>query len=459
MNNSTTADFAIIGGGISGLATAWFLQDAGFSVQLFEKNARVGGCIGTSDEDGYLVEAGPNSTLENTTAIGELVESVNLSRQLCEANREAKRRYIIKHGELLPLPGSPPAFLTTPLFSPLAKLRLLAEPFIGRLKCPHRKICEESIADFVRRRLGNEFLDWAIDPFVSGVYAGDPERLSVEAATRKIHALEMEYRSLIIGAIRRQMAGKRSGPAPSGRLISFADGMQSLPDAIASALGSERVHTGVGIDALQQQEDSWLLQRDDQQTLQAKQVVLCLPADAAATLLEPIAPHISSELDEIEYAPIASVATGFRREQISHPLDGFGALIPRREHLETLGSLFSSTLFPGRAPKDHVLFTSFIGGARNPHVIEHHSDALVTRVLKDLGPLLGISGAPVYQKVQIWERAIPQYTIGHNGRITRVRHAMERLGGIHARANWLDGISVADCISHARDFAHSMKAQ
>ena len=459
MNNSTTVDFAIIGGGISGLATAWFLRDAGFSVQLFEKSPRVGGCIGTSDEDGYLVEAGPNSTLENNSAIGELVDSVNLSRQLREANREAKRRYIIKHGELLPLPASPLAFLTTPLFSPLAKLRLMAEPFIGRLKCPHRMICEESIADFVRRRLGNEFLDWAIDPFVSGVYAGDPERLSVEAATRKIHALEMEYRSLIIGAIRRQLAGKRSGPAPSGRLISFADGMQSLPDAVATELGSECVHPGVGIERLQQQQNTWLLHRDDQQTVQASQVVLCLPADAAATLMQAIAPHVSSELDAIEYAPIASVATGFHRDQIRHPLDGFGALIPRREHLETLGTLFSSTLFPGRAPRDHVLFTSFIGGARNPQVIEQHSDALVTRVLKDLGPLLGISGAPVYQKVQVWQRAIPQYTIGHNGRITRVRHALERLGGIHARANWLDGISVSDCIKHARDFAHSMQAK
>ena len=459
MNNSTAVDFAIIGGGISGLATAWFLQEAGFSVQLFEQRSRVGGCIGTSDEDGYLVETGPNSTLENNTAIGELVESVALSRQLREANSEARRRYIIKHGELLPLPGSLLAFLTTPLFSPLAKLRLLAEPFIGRLNCPRRMICEESIADFVRRRLGNEFLDWAIDPFVSGVYAGDPERLSVEAATRKIHALEMEYRSLLIGAIRRQMAGKRSGPAPSGRLISFADGMQSLPDAVAAALGSECVHTGIGITRLQQHNNAWTLRQDDQQTVQASQVVLCLPADAAAKLMDPIAPHVSCELKAIEYAPIASVATGFHRNQISHPLDGFGALIPRREHLETLGSLFSSTLFPGRAPKDHILFTSFIGGARNPRVIAHHSDALVTRVLKDLGPLLGISGAPTYQKVQIWKRAIPQYTIGHNGRITRVRHALERLGGIHARANWLDGISVSDCISHARDFARAMQAK
>ena len=452
-------DFAIIGGGISGLATAWFLREAGHSVHVLEQADRVGGCIASSDEDGYLVEAGPNSTLENNTALGELVEGIKISRQLHEANNSAKRRYVLKHGKLQPLPASPISFITTPLFSPTAKLRLLAEPFIGRLKCPHRAICEESIADFVRRRLGNEFLDWAIDPFVSGVYAGDPEKLSVEAATRKIHALEMEYGSLIIGAIRRAMAGRRTGPAPSGRLISFADGMQTLPDGIAAALGPDCVRTGIGVDKLVRDQQGWQVHINGQPTLQARQVVLSLPADATAALLQPLAPHISAELQDIEYAPIASVALGFQRAQVSHPLDGFGFLVPRRERLEVLGSLFSSTLFPGRAPRDHVTLTSFIGGARNPRIVEQHSDAIVTRVLKDIGPLLGIHGSPVYQKVQVWQRAIPQYNIGHNGRITRVRHALERLGNIHARANWLDGISVSDCVAHARDFAQAMQSK
>ena len=449
-------DFAIIGGGISGLSTAWFLHEGGQSVQVLEKSSRAGGCIGTSDEDGYLVEAGPNSTLENNSALGELVEGVNLSRQLHEANAQATRRYVLKHGELQALPGSPWSFLTTSLFSPAAKLRLLAEPFIGRLKCPHRKICEESIADFVRRRLGNEFLDWAIDPFVSGVYAGDPERLSVEAATRKIFALEQAYGSLMVGAVRRALAGRRTGPAPSGRLISFADGMQTLPNGIADALGADRVRTGITVDKLERDQQGWQIHIAGQETLQAKNIVLSLPSDAAATLLEPLAPHIATELQEIEYAPIASVAVGFARDQVSHPLDGFGFLVPRREHIETLGCLFSSTLFPGRAPKGHVTLTSFIGGARNPRVIEQHSDALVTRVLKDIGPLLGISGAPSYQRVQVWQRAIPQYTIGHNSRITRIRHGLERLGNIHARANWLDGISVSDCVANAREFANTM---
>lgn len=449
-------DFAILGGGISGLATAWFLQERGHSVQVFEKNARVGGCIGSNDENDFLVERGPNSTLENNSAIGDLIESVGLQRQLREANPQAKRRYVMKHRELIALPGSPPAFLATRLFSPLAKLRLLAEPFIGRAKCGHRQICEESIADFVRRRLGNEFLDWAIDPFVSGVYAGDPERLSVQAATRKIYALEQEYRSLIVGAVRRKLAGRRSGPAPAGRLVGFADGMQTLPDAIAAALGSERVATGAAVEQLTRTEQGWRLTIPGRQPVDARQVVLSLPADSAAALLQPLSPHLANELEAIEYAPVASVALGFRREQVSHPLDGFGFLVPRREQLQTLGSLFSSTLFPGRAPKDHVLTTSFIGGARNPRVLGQHQDALVTQVLKDIGPVLGVSGAPVFQQITIWERAIPQYTIGYNARLTRVRHALGQLGNIHARANWLDGISVADCIGNAREFARSV---
>ena len=203
-------DFAVVGAGISGLSAAWFLRERGFSVRVFEAGSDVGGSIRSFLSQDFLVEAGPNSTLDNTDALGELVRGVGLDHRLQEANSRAKRRYILKHGELLPLPASPPAFIKTSLFSARGKLRLLAEPFIGRAKS------EETIADFVRRRLGPEFLDWAIDPFVSGVYAGDPERLSVRAATAKIYALEDQYRSLIVGAIRRALQGASQGRPPRG---------------------------------------------------------------------------------------------------------------------------------------------------------------------------------------------------------------------------------------------------
>jgi oxygen-dependent protoporphyrinogen oxidase len=440
-------DFALVGAGISGLATAWFLQRAGFSVSVFEAAAEPGGTIGSYREAGFLIERGPNSTLENTEALGELIAGVGIRAELQLANPQARRRYILKQGRLLPLPLSPLAFLRTPLFSGRAKLRLLGEPFVGRAQE------EESIAQFVRRRLGSEFLDWALDPFVSGVYAGDAERLSVQAAVGKVYALEREYGSLLLGAVRRALAGGRSGPAPAGRLISFSGGMAALPRAVSAALG-EAVQLGTRVTRLERMETGWRLHRAGKPlAVPARRVVLAMPAYAAAALVEPFAAKLASELRDIEYPPVASVALGFPRSAVQHPLDGFGFLVPRRLGVETLGCLFSSTLFPGRAPQGQVLLTAFIGGARNPQLLERKPEALVQQVLRDIEPVLGLRGEPSLRQVSCWPRAIPQYQIGHLQRLHRIDAAFSALPGLYRRANWSDGISVADCVRNGRDFA------
>lgn len=444
-------DFAIVGAGISGLSSAWFLRQQGFSVCVVEAAGQVGGTIRSTRHDGFLIEGGPNSTLENTDALGELIRGVGLEGGLQAANPAANRRYILKQERLVQMPGNALEFLRTPLFSTRGKLRLLAEPFIGRAPA------DESIADFVRRRLGREFLDWAIDPFISGVYAGDPERLSVRFATRKIHALEARYRSLFVGALLRLLRGGRSGPAPSGRMISFSSGMQAFPQAVARSLG-DMVRVGSGVAALNRQAEGWrLILEGNSGSIAARRVVLALPAYRAADLLQPLSAPLSEALNAIEYAPVASVALGFDRDQVGHPLDGFGFLIPGREGRKTLGTLFSSTLFPGRAPADHVLLTAFIGGARNQRVTEMNETELMAQVLAEIRPILNIQGDPMLVRVQRWRHAIPQYRLGYGELLERIRRLLGAQEGLYARANWLDGISLSDCVRNGREFAREMK--
>jgi len=451
-SNAGQIDYAIIGGGISGLASAWFLQQRGYSVQVLEAASEIGGTLRSRVESGFLIEQGPNSTLENTDALGELISGVGLNDSLQVANPVSNRRYILKNQRLESLPLGVKDFLRTPLFSARGKLRLLAEPFI------RRATTEESIAEFVRRRLGEEFLDWAIDPFISGVYAGDPERLSIRAATAKIYALEVESGSLIRGMVRRLFQGKKTGPTPSGRMISFAGGMQTLARGISLTLGAS-VRTQSRVTALEFSADGrWRIRIAPTATLGADMVIarailICIPADQAAQLLAPLSPIAATILQSIRYPAVASVALGFRREQIKHPLDGFGFLIPRRCNIETLGTLFSSSLFPNRAPDGCVLLTSFLGGARNSHLAEYDDDELSQKILQDISPTLGITGMPTLRAVTVWPRAIPQYELGHLTQLANLDNALNKFPQLFTRANWRDGISVADCVRNARDFA------
>jgi oxygen-dependent protoporphyrinogen oxidase len=248
--------------------------------------------------------------------------------------------------------------------------------------------------------------------------------------------------------------GRAGGPQPGGRLVSFRGGMQTLPVAIARELG-ERVVPGAAVTGLTRAGEAWIV-RTARREYRARQVLLALPAYAAAKLLEPLSADAARELAAVVYAPIAAVGLGFRRAQIRHALDGFGMLIPRRENRKTLGTLFSSTLFPGRAPDGHALLTAFIGGARHPGIAQADDAVVIERILADLRPLLGIEGAPVMTRVTRWSRAIPQYELGHLERLARLDAALAALPGLHLRANYRDGISVADCVQNAHAFAARM---
>lgn len=442
--SSERLDVVIVGGGISGLTTAFHLKRGGLRVAVLEAAERVGGAMETFSDGPWRFEMGPNTVLENNPGVGRLIEKSGMEGEKITASPTAKRRYLFKGGTLVPLPSGPVGFLKTPLFPASAKLRLLKEPWIGR---PDNGT-EESIAQFVRRRLGQAFLDYAVGPFVSGVYAGDPERLSVRWAVPKIHGLEAEHGSLIRGALAR-----RKGPAPGGAMISFREGLEELPKKLAWEIGD--VRTGVLARRVIRTDGGFRVETADG-AVEADRVVLAVPADAAARLLDEATSGKSRLFDEIAYAPVAIVSLGFRRANVGHPLEGFGFLSPRKEGLHVLGCLFPSEIFPARAPEGHVALAAFVGGRTNPDIVGWSDERILSTVLSELRGPLGLTGEPAFKMVRRWRRAIPQYEIGHGRFVERARELERELPGLRIGGNFVGGVSVPDCIRNGTALAEEM---
>jgi oxygen-dependent protoporphyrinogen oxidase len=440
-------DAIVVGAGVSGLAAAFGLEKRGFDVELLEAAARAGGVIESRRRDGFLYETGPNSTLDTTPLIAELLRDVGIENERANVASVGDTRYIVRNGRLVPLPTSPGAFLTTPAFSLGAKLKLLREPFIAAAPAD----AEESVADFVRRRLGQEFLDYAVDPFVAGIYAGDPERISVKAAFPRLHALEQKYGSLIKGQIkgakeRRANAEQAKNVAKS---FSFRSGMQTITDALARAVTN--VATGVRVERVARANGGYVIEatRDGAPLVRhARAVIVATPAYAAAPIVQSLAPDASRELAAIGYAPVAVVATAYRRTDVAHPLDGFGFLVPKKERRAMLGTLFSSSMFDGRAPGDSVLVTSFVGGRRDPERANLPDERLAELVARELASLVG-AVKPIWTEVVRWPRAIPQYDLGHLARLVAVEAAEASLPGLRFCANYRGGVSMGDCVKSA----------
>lgn len=456
------ADVVVIGAGVSGLSVAHWLTKTGVNVTVLEKDPVVGGTMKTVCEDGFIVETGPNSALETTPLMKEIVADCGLEDEFLYASPSGKNRYILRNGTLFSLPLTPPAFLATRLFSFSAKLRLLKEPFIGRANK------EESIAEFVERRLGREFLDYAIDPFVAGVFAGRPESLSVRAAFPKLYALEEKYGGLIRGMIggrreRKQRAEKAKDRAES---FSFKSGMQTLPLAIARRLGS-RVIVGAdvqSVEPIQGTDDSSrgftvrCKQNGSDLILRAKSVVLSVPAGAASELIRPFSRPTAEVLSSIYYPPVASIFTAFRKADVQGPIDGFGFLVPSRERRQILGSLWSSSLFPGRAPGDLVAFTTFVGGGRQPELVNKDEKDLCDLALTELKNIMQIRGNNVYLRVTRWHKAIPQYELGYLSNVEALERCERQFPGLHFCSNFKGGISVGDCVKSSFEVAQRIES-
>lgn len=439
--NAGPLDVLVIGGGISGLTTAFHLARSGRRVAVLEASERVGGSIETWTDGAWRFEMGPNTVVENDESVGRLIRDCGLESEKIAAAATAKRRYLYKDGRLVPLPTGPGGFLTTPLFPLSAKLRLLREPWIGKPAGG----TEESIAQFVRRRLGQAFLDYAVGPFVSGVYAGDAERLSVRWAVPKIFALEERHGSLIRGAL-----AKRKGPAPGGAMISFRHGLEELPRKLAREIGD--VRTGVPCEKVIRA-DGGFRAETAAGPIEAERVVLAVPADAAARLLDEATAGASRLFAEIPYAPVAVVCLGWRRAGVGHPLGGFGFLAPRKEGLRVLGCLFPSEIFPGRAPEGHVALAAFAGGRTDPELVEWDDDRIAAAVAGELRGPLGLKGEAAFRLVRRWPRAIPQYELGHGRFVERAREIERALPGLRIGGNFLAGVSVPDCIRNATAMA------
>ncbi len=441
----------VIGGGISGLATAWWLAKAGVDVTVLEKNAEVGGTMKTVRHDGWLIETGPNSALETTPLIQTLCEDTGISDQKLYANEAANNRYILRNGVLHALPMSPAKLLRTRLWSGRAKLRILKEPFVGRATR------EESIAEFVERRLGRELLDYAINPFVAGVFAGDPSRLSVRAAFPKLYALEEKYGSLIKGQIRGARERRRRGDIAKdrARLISFTDGMETLPRALARALG-DRVMTRSDVESIAPVGGEFHVtgHRENKPfTLTCGQLIFAVPSYVASRWVRPLDDNLASRLDAIDYPPVAEIYLGYRRDQMGRELDGFGFLVPEKEKRSILGTIWSSVLFPNRAPEDHVALTTFVGGSRQPELAMRSDEPLINLVHAELRAIMGMSGDPVFVRVSRWDRAIPQYALGHLDVMSAIERFESRYPGMMLSGNYRGGISVGDCVIQSRAVA------
>lgn len=449
-------DVVIAGAGISGLTTAFRLIRQGLRVEVIEAASRAGGVIGTECANGVLYERGPNSILNTSPLIGQLIDELGIASERLDMDAACSKRYIVRSGGLVALPTSPVAFLTTPLFSARAKLRLLCEPFVARGSAH----VEESVAQFVSRRLGREILDYAIEPFVAGVHAGDAAALSLIAAFPRLHALEQRYGSLIQGQIRgaRERSQQAERSRHSAASFSFRAGMQTLTNALARAAVSIRTGSKV-LNVRRCDDGTWLVAvhaNGGVAHIKSHAIVLAIPAYEAAPLVQPYAPAAARALAEIPYAPVVSVAAVYSRKNVAHPLDGFGFLAPRVERRGILGTLFSSSMFEHRSPAGKVLVTTFIGGQRDPQLAGLPDDEIMRVSTDELASLIGTRGSPRFCAVSRWPRAIPQYVLGHLERISIAHEAELAWPGLFLCASYRGGVAVGDCIKSAHACANAV---
>lgn len=434
---------AIIGAGITGLTTAFYLKRQGIPVVVYEAGDRAGGVIQSVRRDGFLAEYGPNTLLETSPKIGQLIRDAGLASRRLDTDPKAEARYVVRGRRPVAMPSSQLGIFASGLLSARAKFALVREPFVPA----RRDGVEESIAEFVTRRLSREFLDRMVDALVAGIYAGDPAKLSLEHAFPRLKALEDKHGSLIRGQIAGARERKKTGEIARDRApkLSFDEGLEVLPATLAAHLG-DSLRLNSSVTRLARRGDDWQVATPAGEN-KHRLVIYCGSAYRLRDLkIEAAGPVDTAAFGEIHYPPVASVVLGFRREDVSHPCEGFGMLIPRVEGFNILGTIFSSSLFPNRAPAGYCLLTSYAGGERAPELASLPTGKLVQMVLTDLCELLGVRGNPVFQNVTLYPRAIPQYNVGY-GKFKALLDEIEtKAPGLLFAGHFRDGVSLGDSI-------------
>lgn len=444
---------AVLGGGISGLATALALQDADsdLEITLLEASDRLGGVLETVQVDGMLLERGPDSFVVTKPASIRLCERLGV--ELIPTRPDAARTMVARGDRLHPLPEgfrllAPTEwtpFLKTPLVSWGGKARMALD-----LVLPRRAGCseddDESLASFVRRRLGQEALDRLAQPMIGGIYSGDPERLSLRATMPMLLDLELQHRSLILGMRAGARASKaRTAGAAYSLFRTPKDGMSALVDALVAALDTVDLRRNTPATGLSRRADGWTVETAAG-PLEVDAVVSALPSSASARLLADVHPDLSSDLGGIGAASAATINLVWPKERVDHPLDGFGFVVPAAEGRFCMAATFTQRKYAGRCPDDRVLIRAFAGGALGPPVHDLSDDDLVAGALGDLRALLGIDTQPIHSLVTRYPHRQPQFELGHRARVARIEAAEAELPGFALAGNCFAGVGVADCI-------------
>ena len=446
---------AIVGGGISGLSLGWFLMAGSkpgkknpVEPVVLEAEDRPGGKIRTERAGGYLPEWGANGFLDNRPRTIEFAEGLGLKP--LRSSDASRKRFIFLKGGLKLLPETPKAFLASSVLSPLGKLRIALEPFIPA------KMDDETLAAFATRRLGRQAFENLIDPMASGIFAGDPAKMSVESCFPKIKKIEREYGGLIKGMIRLGKEAKKAGKGPVGAgpggvLSSFPGGLEQLITAAKTALGDERVKLCSRVEGLEKMKTGYRVHIGGAEnfSVEAEYVVLACPAYEASLILKDFDKGLSTLIRDIYYPAVSVVSLGFKKEKIHFDADAFGFLVPFKEGRKILGTLYDSSVFPERAPEGHVLLRVMVGGARASGLAMLPDEKLLSAVMEELGGMLGLKADPDFLRIFRHEKAIPQYPLGHSERLNKMDEMVAAHRGLFIAGNAFRGISMNDCIDNS----------